>query len=578
MSSLPQLLAITRRVLPWLAVAALVGFHAWLHTVNFTPAYMEVDPDGYLTLAKRMAMGGPIAVKDNDPFIHQTHVWVENPRGEVAPKFNVGYPLLLAAAWRLGGDTAMFWVSPVMGGLALIGAFLLFRQWMSTSLSLIALALLTVNGTYQFYSGYLLTHTADLCMTVWGMYFLFEFIRRPGAGQAIGTGFCLGFAGAIRHTSLLLAIPVLITAMAKWISPGAGMQDPFAVSPSQDSPPTAPETPTRRSLYRPLAVLLVAYAVFPLLLAIYHWHVFGSPMTTGYALSGEQGAFAWGFFKRDFEFLNHGLMRDGFYLLYPIGLVGMLLIGPWLQRGIACSWFVPLYLVYGSYYWKNGSLAYFRFFINVLPLLLGMTFALIDRARAPRSARLAAALVLAAFIFIGNLHFLQNACRGKMNAGWREMAEAARSIRMQPDLPKDAVIFTREPFHAYIGTLADYHLYDLRAFTDIRADFQDPPPVDYRRYYEEVPRRQPARTARFREFYSTHNADQLRQMKRDTIRFWMRQGKPVIFLLPNPELQFQRNELADEFCLSSLGTITLFRQPWNLAQILPDTGPAESAR
>lgn len=574
-------LNLVRRILPWGSLVGVLVFYSWLQVINFTPGYLEVDPDGYLTLAKRMADGGPMAVKDDDPFVHQTHVWVENSRGEVTPKFNLGYPALMAIAYRLGGDTAMFWVSPVFGGLALIGAFLLFRLWMSPSLSLFALATLATNGTFLFYSGYLLTHTADLCLTVWGIYFLLEYTRRPGTRWAVGAGLCLGFAATIRHTSILLAIPLMIAVVSKLVAPKACAAVPCDATPvdgDEASPAPKSESPARKGLLPAAALLLMTYAIFPALLAAYNWRVFGSPLTTGYALSGEQGAFAWGFFRRDFQLVINGLNRDGFFLIFPIGLVGMILASPWLKRAILCTWFLPLYFVYGSYYWKTGNLSYFRFFINVIPLLAGMTFMLIEQARTSRAAKLAGAVALAGLIFMGNLPFLRTAFRGQMNTGCREMAAAARAIQAQPELQKDAVIFSRQPFHAYVGTLAGFRFYDLRAFTDIRNDFQPPPRVDFSRYYEEAPRRQSKRTGRFHEFYRTHHGNQLRRMKIDMIHFWLRQGRQVVFFLPDPELQAQQDDLSSEFCFRSLGRVMVFRTPWSFGQVIPDATFMESPR
>src|SRR5581483_4963588 len=90
----------TSKLLRALALLPIIALYAALQYSIFLPAYGEGDCDGYVTLAKRMANGGPLGVVDTNPFMHQTHVWVENARGEVLPKFAPGYAGLLAVVWK----------------------------------------------------------------------------------------------------------------------------------------------------------------------------------------------------------------------------------------------------------------------------------------------------------------------------------------------------------------------------------------------------------------------------------------------------------------------------------------------
>src|SRR5207237_1440339 len=137
-------------------VVALVGMLACYGIFQwraFAPAYNEVDPDGYVLLAKRIARLESPALPD-DPFLYNTHVWVENAPGRVVPKFAPGYPAVLAIFYRVFGDDGMFYVSPVMGGLALVGAFFLFASWTSPAVSLFGVATLLANNAFLFYSTY----------------------------------------------------------------------------------------------------------------------------------------------------------------------------------------------------------------------------------------------------------------------------------------------------------------------------------------------------------------------------------------------------------------------------------------
>ncbi len=268
-----------RRVNPdlaaYIALAVIIAIYAWVEITHFTPAYQEVDPDGYLTLAKRIAEGGPLAVKEDDPFMYQSHVWVENNDGEVAPKFAPGYPALMAVAYLLGGDGAMFLVSPIMGFIGLIGAYFLFRLWMSRLASLAGVFCLATNAMILTYSGYLLTHASNMCLVVWGMFFLWRWVRGIGRFSGLGAGLLLGAAVTMRHTSLLLAAVLITAAAVRWVRY-------FRTKGTSEQP------------RRDTLILLASYSLFPLLMMIYDWVMFDSPFTTGYELSGEQWAFTWG--------------------------------------------------------------------------------------------------------------------------------------------------------------------------------------------------------------------------------------------------------------------------------------------
>ena len=204
-------------IISYVFFAIILGIYAYIQITNFNPAYLEVDPEGNLLLAKHIAEGGPIAVKDDDPFMYQSHVWVENKDGKIVPKFAPGYPVLMSIAYLLAGDTAMFAVSPIMGGLALIGSFLLFRMWMSRVSALFGVFCLAVNAMILPYCNYLLTHASDLCFAVWGMYFLWRWKRGLGRFSGIWAGLLLGGAVTIRHTSALLVLALIIAVAVRWI-------------------------------------------------------------------------------------------------------------------------------------------------------------------------------------------------------------------------------------------------------------------------------------------------------------------------------------------------------------------------
>ena len=83
-------------------------------------------------------------------FVPAGHSPVPSRAGAMAPICPAGYPVLLAAAKLLAGRTAMFWVTPVMGGLAVWLTFVLARGIGGGAAGLLAALLLTTSPIFIF--------------------------------------------------------------------------------------------------------------------------------------------------------------------------------------------------------------------------------------------------------------------------------------------------------------------------------------------------------------------------------------------------------------------------------------------
>ncbi len=515
-------------VLAWGLLALVLAAYATVQHQVFTPAYPEVDPDGYIALAKRMAAMQPLAVRDDDIFQHQSHVWVENARGELAPKFAPGYSAILAVFYRLGGDDAIYWVGPAAGLIGLVGCFLLFRLWASPITSALGAAALAANPMFLVYTGYPLTHGLDTAIVAWGMLFLFRWRRAGRRLDAARAGLLLGFACTVRHTHVLLA----------GVAAVAIFDQLFLARRRRLRDPSAPEPASAGSI----AWLIGSYAVGPALLAAYDFALFGSPLVTGYGLSEEQSAFSLAQLGGNITAVFAGLSREMPALTFQAGLLALLVMGPRVELAMRLLWFVPAFLAYASYYWSGARTEHLRFYLFLFPLLVGATLGALDRLAGSLRRRIIAAVCWCALaVSLAAAGGWRLVPAVVSNPGTRELAALGRTAGAS--LQPDAVIFSRWRRGNAIGSRRDFRYYDLRAFT---------PRFPLERSADSNPRWQPVRYERLRQFYATHSADELRAMRVELTRGFITRGRQVVMLIPCGTETQEARELGPEFQLTPL--------------------------
>ncbi len=539
-----------KRRWPELAVSLILVLYAWAQVRNFQPGYSEEDPDAYAWLAKRMATGQPLTEVQRNPFQFQGHMWVQTAQGVITAKYAPGVPWLMAAAYRAGGYEAMYWVSPIAGGLALLAAYLLFRPWLGAPVSVLATLTVAVNGIFLFQTGYLLTHATELCFVTWGMVFLWRWLARPSAWAGAGAGLSLGFAVTVRHTSVLLAACIVVAVgMVAWRE--------------------------RRALWRLTPAVLalgLAYALFPLLLAAYDQTLFGSPWATGYALSDEQSAFSWAMLRSNLGPMLDKMQTMFLSMLFPFGLFGMLLIGAWGDRTLRLLWVMPLILLYGSYYWYVPNSAFFRFLLSTLPVFAGCAYDLLGRF----SGRLrTAAVVLLCLCMVGaGAPTLTQMAKGTLHTSVGEDTTNVGRL-WERSLAPDAVVFTRGAFVNCVGQRRQFELYSLEAFNLI-----DPRHSRWngQRTFETVkwsveqamwggaqPRRQPSRTEWFHDFYEKATAADLEQWKQRLVMARLEAGRPVAFFVRPGTIERELGRWGTELARTKLAGIECPPRPYSSA-------------
>lgn len=504
------------RAWPWVGLLAVLVFYAWTQARCFVPATHEVDCEGYFVLGKRLAHGEPAGQIEDDPFLYQNHVWVRNAHGELLPKYDPGYPLLLGLAYRVAGDRGAFLVSPVMGGLTLLGAFLLYRLWMPRLAATLATVILALHPMIHAYGGYPLTHITETACAVWGFYFLWRWMQRQGFYSALAAGLILGFAATIRHAAVLFGLAVAAAL--------AGML--WRARPHRSRP------------FGTAAALALAYALFPLALALYHWRWFGHPLASGYALSGEQQALSWRYAINNLVTLINSLNGDCAPLMLPLALVGLAVTGSRLDRLVRALWLVPLCLLYLFYYWAPPGWIYSRFMLATVPLLVGLALAAVARMLTSSTGR---TLGLCVYSLLVGTYFLFNlgqvlAGRG-MNSQSKPRAAVAAAIA--PHLREDAALFVWPPIDTGIGAHRRYRPYRLVAF---RPDFiesemppwnEPDPRQDARRSFRErwAIKVQPERRAELVALYEALGADGLASQRTERVTALLQASNQVAFLL-----------------------------------------------
>lgn len=202
--------------------------------------------------------------------------------GVIAPNFAFGFPLLLAIGLRAFGEGALYWATPIMGALALVVTFALGGEfWRNLSRprryrigALAVLLLATTPKQIQL----ALVPMSDVPTQLFCVLAILcalrvrqsetddkqaaDAQRRSGAFSGVGSyplrlaglcGLSLGIAYLIRHSALVMVIPLAIV-MARWGS-------------------------SRRERIVLMAVALVVFVLAILPDIVYRTSVLGSPFT-----------------------------------------------------------------------------------------------------------------------------------------------------------------------------------------------------------------------------------------------------------------------------------------------------------
>jgi hypothetical protein len=443
-------------------VAILVAFLVYV-TADYAPAFHAgVDEHAYLLAAKSLATQGTFARHLADPYQFTGENMVQTAPLTFYPKTPIGYPLLCAAAYKLGGPSAPFLVNPVMASLALVGIFLLGRALGGNVVGLCAALLLAGNPLHLFYAQQSMAHASDICVATWAIYFAYRWAAHGHWFDAACTGLLLGFDVTVRPTAILILLPMVAMILFR-----------------------LRKLPLQRGRTAVGCVLLLISAAIGVAPTFVHQAIaFGSPLTSGYSLTGETSAFGLASFIDHFfpMLTDFNVPGFGLFLIFPAALLAMIFwpklrslinqrlhISPAPQPPIGwllSLWVLPILLLYTAYYWypaSNNVPLYLRFFLSVYPplilLALMMTFALV-RARPLYQAVVFLVCVLISLSSVAQkttyeaLLVLNGTCQ------WSHMV----ANLVQQNVPEHAVVIADDNSAPFLDYATDDIIYYPRMF------------------------------------------------------------------------------------------------------------------
>jgi hypothetical protein len=143
--------------------------------------------------------------------------------GVVAPIFAFGTPLLLVFGRWLGGESGVYWVVPLIAIVSSTATFALGLEALSgwpkgerTLASALAVLLLATTPQQIAHAVVPMSDVPAQLFAVLALWFAFRAARRMAIAFAILCGATLGFGYLVRHTVVLMILPIAIIALARW--------------------------------------------------------------------------------------------------------------------------------------------------------------------------------------------------------------------------------------------------------------------------------------------------------------------------------------------------------------------------
>jgi hypothetical protein len=321
---------------PWIAgAAAIASVGMGIRFGIFVAG--GADPYAYVNQAHVLASGRLAAVDPLAPLEADLGNAVATPGyelgrtpGTMVPTFPLGLPLTMAAALKIGGPNAVFYVVPLLGGLTVWFTYVLGARTFDRVAGMIAAVFLTFSPIFVFETFQPMT---DVPATAWWM-LAWVLATQSGAWTPAAAGLAVSAAVVTRPNLVPLAIVLAIVVARR-----------------------APRVPR---------VVLFAAGVVPgcAAVAAFNAMLFGSPLSSGYGSTA--ALYAWSHWKDNLLRYSGWLVdfqSPAVLLAFAAPLVST---SPWTYPMLAfCALVLASYLFYTVFeYWP-----FLRFLLPALPLL-----------------------------------------------------------------------------------------------------------------------------------------------------------------------------------------------------------------
>ncbi|MGN6367555.1 MAG: ArnT family glycosyltransferase [Phycisphaerae bacterium] len=500
-----------RHPVPLLLLLAAVLIYSFRAYNLAVPSFYGIaDEHGYMMTAKRLATHGAFAQHQPDPYAFIGETMMQSAKDPTVYYLRqpVGYPLLLAAAYWLGGPGGPYFVNPLLGIALLIAVYIIGRELGAPLMGAVAAIVLACHPLVLYYTVTPLSHVPDMADAAWTIALALLWRKHPHAGLAAGIGAFLGLAIMIRYTNVLLALPLAVILLDKM------------------------KALPRRQLARHAALAGLLTFLFMIPLLIYHTVAYGSPFRTGYSAGGNATSFSLAWLVQHAPVMAGILFSPGTGLgILLLGLAAGLILLSLRNRfalALLLAWALPSLLLYTAYYGmpQNNILLYARFALASFPplILLAVLWPAALPKKRPLLTGIAAAIAAISIPFAlfspyisAQLAELNNTMLGEYTIGNLVRAEVPPGSVLLADL------FTQY-YLDYVGDYTVYtrDMYANKILAKRLADLQHTPHEN-----------DPARTQQMADLLGGKDDQQLTRILRDRLARYDAAGTPVYLLTAN---------------------------------------------
>ena len=347
---------------------------------------------------------------------------------DIVPIYSPGVPLLMAAFKLVGGPRAVYYVVPLLGGLAVWFTYLMGRRLAGPFVGGAAALLLATSPTFLFE---VTAPASDVAVTAWWALALFALTYDSRAG-ALGAGIATGLAILTRPNlvplALVVAGPLIWRVFSGW---------------------KAPET--RRHAIARVIAFAAGLAPACVFIALLNWQLYGSPLASGYGSLDQlyDWSNAWANLARYPRWLVDTqtpviLLAAAAPFVLSWSAASSTSPSP---RSTAAMWLAAIFALFGLYlfYEPFDEWWYLRFILPMYPALFVLTCAVFFRLTTPiaRLSPVGRGLVIAVCVGALAWHTLAIALSRGASGVWRaEQRYITAGTYIASTLPERAALLS----------------------------------------------------------------------------------------------------------------------------------------